>query len=196
MPSPRSPFSLAPLPGTWAPRIAMALAALAGLSLAASPALAKSKPKKPPSTSPDAAPPAPPPEPVDDGASRVGAVKAFPNGTPDWLVREAFKCALDYTDEASGFDCYQKLNVELNRDNDNALTHLRLYSWKYFRQRAASYVMSTDPFTLKVTRRDPSRIDGASKTVKVFLYSRHRDNPAPIILRREAGQWRVYANSL
>ncbi|MSP92099.1 MAG: hypothetical protein EXR79_09915 [Myxococcales bacterium] len=186
MPAPRLPLS----------RFAVAVAVLSAACLTAATGLAKPKAKKAAPTSPAAPPAAPAPEPVDDGVSRIGPIKAFPNGTPDWLVRAAFKCALDYTDEAAGFDCYQKLNVELNRDNDNALTHLRLYSWKYFRQRAASYIVSTEPFTLKVTRRDPTSIDGNSKTVKVFLYSRHRDNPAPIILRREAGQWRVYANSL
>jgi hypothetical protein len=133
---------------------------------------------------------------VNDGASKVGVIDTFPASTPDGLVREAFKCALDYPDDAAGFACYSALNVEINRDTVTALQHLRLYQWTYFRKRAASYVVKTEPFSLQVTRRDPRRVTGSSRYAKVFFKSRQRDNPAPIVLRRDAGVWQVYQNSL
>ncbi len=128
-------------------------------------------------------------------ASRLGLIKDFAPGTPDGILREAFKCALEM-DETAGFSCYARLNVEGNHDNDIATTQLRNYQWRFFRQRASSYVMTEQPFTIKVTRRDPGAIDANSKEVKVFLLSKARDNPAPVTLRKEGNVWRIYSNSL
>jgi hypothetical protein len=129
--------------------------------------------------------------------NRVGVVREFAPGSPDATLREAFKCALEMGD-AAGFECYAALNVDSNHDNDIATGQLRNYQWRWFRQRAASYLVEDKDkvFAIKVTRRDPARLDSNAKEVKIFLFSSARDNPAPVILRREAGAWRIYANSL
>lgn len=122
-------------------------------------------------------------------------IKDFPQGTPLWLVRQAFRCALEHN-ESSGFDCYVELNVDLNRDNQNARTHLRRYQWSHFRKWASSYPLPGKAFALLVTRQVPAKLEPEAREVKIFLWSRHRDNPAPITLRREGGRWLIYANSL
>lgn len=202
--SDRRPASRSPTSHPTASVAAAALTvALAGAAIAA-PSLA-GEPESKPAASKEkgkGANPAPtkpaPAKPVPNNADgkQIGTVREFPAGTADFTMREAFKCALDYPDDGAGFECYARLNVELNRDNENALTHLRMYQWRFFRQRASSYVVDAENFAVKVTRRDPAVVDDASKTAKLFLKSRLRDMPAPIILRREGGAWRVYANSL
>ena len=64
---------------------------------------------------------------------RVGVTSKFEKGTPLWVVRQAFHCALDY-DEGSGFDCYVKHNSEVNKGTSRALKHLRRYQWRHFRK--------------------------------------------------------------
>lgn len=110
-------------------------------------------------------------------------------------MREAFHCALDLSD-SDGFDCYTQLNCEMNRDTDIALGHLRTYQWRFFRQRASTYVADPKEFAVEVTRRDPETVGPATKDAKIFLHSTLRDNPAPISFRREEGVWRIYSNSL
>ena len=122
-------------------------------------------------------------------------VSEFKNGTPLWLVRQAFHCALDFN-ESSGFDCYIKYVVEARRDNPRALQHLRLYQWAHFRKWASTYVVTTKPFAIAESRRIPAKVTGETRILKIFLVSRQRDNPAPIELKREAGVWRISANSL
>ncbi len=126
-------------------------------------------------------------------AGRV--ITKFKNGTPLWLIRQAFHCALDFN-ESSGFDCYTKWVVEARRDNPRALKHLRTYQWAHFRKWAPTYVLNNKPFTISETRRVPSKVTGQTSLVKIFLLSRQRDNPAPIELKREAGVWRINTNSL
>ncbi len=122
-------------------------------------------------------------------------VTKFDSGSPLWTVRQVFHCVLDF-DESSGFNCYVPHNVEINRHNGNALTHLRRYQWAHFRKYAASYVAQGKTFGLRVTRQVPAKLSAKSNRVKIFFHSRHRDNPAPITLKREGGAWRVYNNSL
>ncbi|MEY3014692.1 MAG: hypothetical protein RIT45_3427 [Pseudomonadota bacterium] len=122
-------------------------------------------------------------------------LKAFPQGSPAWVVRQAFRCALEHN-ESSGFDCYAALNVETNRDNENARVHLRRYQWSHFRKWAASYPLPGKEFVLLQTRQVPAKLEPQTSEVKLFLWSRHRDNPAPITLRREGGRWLIYSNSL
>lgn len=152
---------------------------------------------------PDA--PAEPAKPADPAAppaaavaipTLIGLVDSFAEGTPDALVRDAFRCAIDIADEGNAFKCYAALNVADNRDSDISLLHLRSYQWKVFRQRAPSYVVSAAPFTLKVTRRDPDKAPADAKNYKLFIHSRDRDFPAPITLRKDAGRWLIYTNSL
>lgn len=119
----------------------------------------------------------------------------FESGTPMWTVRQAFHCVLDF-DESSGFDCYVPLNVEINRHNHNARIHLRRYQWRHFRKYAASYVGKGKTFSVRVTRFAPANRSAKSNRIKVFLSSRHRDNPAPITLKREGSSWLIYNNSL
>jgi len=126
---------------------------------------------------------------------KAGLVRTFPAGTPDAVLREAFHCALDMS-ESEGFSCYLRINRERNQDTDIALAQLRAYSWKAFRQRASSYIMDPKEFVLKVTRRDPANVGEANKSAKIFLFSKARDNPAPIEFCREGGGWKIYANSL
>ena len=124
-----------------------------------------------------------------------GLVKTFPAGTPDAVLREAFRCALDMND-SDGFSCYLKINRERNQDTDIALAQLKAYSWRAFRNRAASYVMDPKEFAIKVMRRDPSTVGESAKTAKIFLFSKERDNPAPIEFCKENGTWKIYSNSL
>lgn len=140
----------------------------------------------------------PAPAPAEPAAipSALGMTDAFPAGTPDEVLRAAFGCALDIQSEDKAFNCYAALNVADNRDTDISLAHLRSYQWKVFRQRAAGYVVSEKPFTLKVMRRDPEKAPAGLRDYKIFLHSRLRDYPAPISLRFEQGRWRIYANSL
>jgi|ETNmetMinimDraft_26_1059896.scaffolds.fasta_scaffold82393_2 hypothetical protein len=126
-------------------------------------------------------------------AGRVAS--KFKNGTPLWLIRQAFRCALDHN-ESSGFSCYTKWVVEARRDNPRALRHLRTYQWAHFRKWAPTYVVSNKPFSISESRRVPAKVTGETQIVKVFLISRQRDNPAPIELKREAGVWRISTNSL
>ncbi|MBM4345326.1 MAG: hypothetical protein FJ100_18295 [Deltaproteobacteria bacterium] len=126
--------------------------------------------------------------------TRVGDISEFPPGTPDGIVRQALHCAIDIAEESSAFQCYAQLNVVGNRDTDIAISHLRNYQWKVFRQRAASYVLAANPFTVRVTRRDPENGDG--KHVKVFLFSKARDFPAPITLQKDGNRWWIYSSSL
>jgi hypothetical protein len=141
----------------------------------------------------------PPPKDVPPGApdpDRTGLVKQFTPGSTDAVIRDAFKCALDFPDEASGFQCYAALNVESNRDNDIAVGQLRNYQWRFFRQRASGYLQEGQGFAFLVTRRDPGKVEATAKEAKVFLRHKSRDNPAPITLRKENGVWKIYANSL
>ena len=125
----------------------------------------------------------------------IGVVADFPKGHPLWVIREAFKCALDY-DEASGFACYAKHNAEINIGTSRALKHLRRYQWRHFRKWAPTYVIKADRFSVLITRWNPKAIDGKTRELRAYLRSRQRDNPAPIMLRREGGVWKIYANSL
>ena len=129
--------------------------------------------------------------------SAIGVIREFVPGTPDATLREAFKCALELDNEA-GFACYAALNVDANHDNDIATAQLRNYQWKWFRQRAGSYVVeqADKAFAIKVTRREPGAVAASDTQAKVFLFSTARDNPTPVMFKREAGQWRIYANSL
>lgn len=122
-------------------------------------------------------------------------IRDFPEGSPVWVVRQAFRCALDH-DESSGFECYVPLHVETNRNNDNALQHLRRYQWAHFRKWAATYPEPGKVFAIRQSRQVPEKLEATHKEVKLFFVSRNRDNPAPIILRREAGSWRIYSSSL
>lgn len=126
--------------------------------------------------------------------TKIGEITEFPFDTPDGLVRAALHCALDIADDGSAFHCYAALNVSTNRDNDIALAHLRNYQWKVFRQRAANYVLSDKPFTIKVTRRDPD--NGVGPRVKLFLWGKGRDFPAPITVQRTGSVWQIFTNSL
>ncbi|HAN30556.1 MAG TPA: hypothetical protein DCQ06_03070 [Myxococcales bacterium] len=122
-------------------------------------------------------------------------VTTFMAGTPIFVVREAFRCAMEY-DAARGFDCYIEYNVETNRNSIPAKTHLRKYQWRHFLRFAASYVAKGAQFGLTLTRQVPKRLTPKTSQVKFFFRSRHRDNPAPIVLRREGNKWRIYQNSL
>ena len=51
-------------------------------------------------------------------------------------------------------------------------------------------------FSLFVTRWNPKTYDGATRDLRIYLRSRKRDNPAPVMLRREDGVWKIYSNSL
>ncbi len=130
-----------------------------------------------------------------DKAPESTVVREFAEGAPIWVVRQAFHCALDF-DESAGFDCYVPLHVENNRNNENALTHLRRYQWAHFRKWASTYPQPGKGFALRVSRQVPEKLDDTHSEVKIFLVSRHRDNAAPITLRREGGHWRIYASSL
>jgi hypothetical protein len=123
------------------------------------------------------------------------AVAVFAPGTPIAVVRAAFACALERGDSA-GFDCYAALNMLGNRDNATAREHLRRYQWSHFRKWAPTYVLPGKGFSVLVTRRDPATTTAETREVKLYLWSNKRDHPAPITLRREAGGWRIYANSL
>lgn len=131
------------------------------------------------------------------GTSRgpIGVVKTFEKGTPLWVVRQIFKCALDY-DEGTGFSCYVKHNAEINTGTSRALKHLRRYQWKHFRKWAPTYVIKNKQFALLLTRWNPKEYNGTTRELRIYLRSRQRDNPAPVMLRREGGVWKVYANSL
>ena len=153
----------------------------------------------PPPSAVEAPTPSRPPAAVDAPApdrmpTKIGEVSEFAVGTPDGTLRQALRCALEITNESTAFDCYAALNVSTNRDTDIALAHLRNYQWKVFRQRASNYVVNSAPFTIKVTRRDPENGDG--KHVKIFLWGKARDFPAPITLQKDGGRWWIYTNSL
>lgn len=128
-------------------------------------------------------------------------VRSFAAGSPEATLRDIIHCGADIPDETAGFECWARLHIVANRDTETALTQLRHYSWKVFRSRADSYavkpVATTDKeFALKVTRREPEKCDATAKECKFFLVSRVRDLPAPVTLRREDGQWRIYSISL
>lgn len=156
------------------------------------------KPAEPPKPAEPSGPAQPTPGPSGPAAipNALGMTDVFPAGTPDEVLRAAFGCALDIPSDDKAFNCYAALNVADNRDTDISLAHLRSYQWKVFRQRAAGYVVSEKPFTLKVMRRDPEKAPAELRDYKIFLHSRLRDYPAPISLRFEQGRWRIYANSL
>jgi len=122
-------------------------------------------------------------------------VSEFAVGTPEATLRAAFRCVLEMG-ENDGFSCYANLNVDSNHDNDNATSQLRRYQWAKFRERAKTYVVENEKFSVRITRRDPPKIDADAKEQKLFLFSKIRDNPAPIVFRKEAGAWRIYENSL
>ncbi|MBI5607510.1 MAG: hypothetical protein HY902_01365 [Deltaproteobacteria bacterium] len=152
-----------------------------------------------PAADPKPAEPAPDPvKPAKPAAmpTALGDVSTFPEGTPDGTLRAALACALDDLGDSQAFQCYASLNVSRNRDTDIAVAQLRAYNWKHFRQYAASYVVRDKPFTVRITRRDLDANGGDGKVVKLFLYSKSRDYPAPITLEREGGAWRISYNSL
>ncbi len=128
---------------------------------------------------------------ADDGE----VTREFKEGTPLGVVRAAFRCALEM-DESSGFDCYMPLNIENNRNNENARTHLRRYQWAHFRKWATTYPLPGKEFALRQTRQVPAKLDAETQEIKFYFVSRNRDNPAPVTLRREGGAWLIYANSL
>ena len=91
---------------------------------------------------------------------------------------------------------FAKHNAEINVGTRRALRHLRRYQWKHFRKWAPTYVLTDDKFAVLPTRSNPKRYSGQTRGLRIYLRSRQRDNPAPIMLRREGGIWKVYANSL
>lgn len=187
----------------------MVLALLVSLA-AAVPVLAKPKVKPaPPATAPAR------PAPAEDKAAREAEeraraqkaaeeaqiVRTFAAGSPEATIRDIIHCGADISDETAAFDCWVKLHIVANRDTETAVTQLRHYAWKVFRARADSYALvpkpTTDPaFALRITRRDPEACTPAAKECKFFLTSRVRDMPAPVTLRWEDGQWRIYSISL
>ncbi len=133
---------------------------------------------------------------ADGKAKETGdVVSEFAVGTPEATLRAAFRCVLEMG-ENDGFSCYANLNVDSNHDNDNATSQLRRYQWAKFRERAKTYVVEDTKFSVRITRRDPVKLDADGKEQKLFLFSKIRDNPAPIVFRKEAGAWRIYENSL
>jgi hypothetical protein len=186
------------IPNRWS---AMALIAATAGVLACSGLTSTPTPVQPAAPLPTAAPSAEPPAPssataADAAGPRVvtttGAISVFPDGTPDAVVRRALQAALD-----NDFDAYAALNVRDNRDTEVVLAQLRNYQWKVFQRRVSGYIIETAPFTVNVTRRDDPGADAPGpRRHKLFLFSSKRDNPAPIILQWEEGEWRIYANSL
>jgi hypothetical protein len=57
-------------------------------------------------------------------------------------------------------------------------------------------VVKDNPFTVRITRRDRETGGAEGKGIKLFLFSKSRDYPAPITLEREEGVWRIAYNSL
>ncbi len=153
---------------------------------------------KPAADAKPAEPPSDPGKPAKPAAmpTALGEVSTFPEGTPDGTLRAALACALDDLGDSQAFSCYANLNVTRNRDTDIAVAQLRAYNWKHFRQFAASYVVHDKPFTVRITRRDLEPSSAEAKTVKLFLFSKSRDFPAPVTLEREGGVWRISYNSL
>lgn len=165
------------------------------------PAPAPSDPGKPAEPASDAKPAEPAADPAKAAKpatmpTAIGDVSTFPEGTPDGTLRAALACALDDLGDSQAFQCYASLNVTRNRDTDIAVAQLRAYNWKHFRQYAASYVVRDKPFTVRITRRDLDSNGADGKVVKLFLFSKSRDYPAPITLEREGGAWRISYNSL
>ena len=134
-------------------------------------------------------------------AEEAQVVRTFAAGTPEAVLRDILHCGADIADEAAAFDCWVKLHMTTNRDTETAVTQLKHYSWKVFRSRADSYAVkpmaTTDKdFAIRIAHREPEKCDAAAKECKFFLVSRVRDMPAPVTLRLEDGQWRIYSISL
>ena len=130
-----------------------------------------------------------------EAPAKPSVTTTFMAGTPLFVVRQAFKCALEFN-HSRGFRCYLEHNVENNRNSGQARAHLKQYQWRHFLKYAAGYVAKGKQFGLTVTRQVPATLTPKSSEVKFFLRNRHRDNPAPITLRLEGNKWRIYQNSL
>ncbi len=138
---------------------------------------------------------------AQEAAEEAQIVRTFAAGSPEAALREILHCGADISDESAAFDCWLKTHIVANRDTETAVTQLRHYSWKVFRSRADSYalkpVATTDrDFAIRIARREPEKCEATSKECKFFLVSRVRDLPAPVTLRLEDGQWRIYSISL
>ncbi len=134
-------------------------------------------------------------------AAEAQVVRTFVPGSPEATLREIIHCGADLSDESAAFACWVKLHVTGNRDTETAVTQLRHYSWKVFRSRADSYAVKPVPttdkdFALQISHREPEKCDMTAKECKFFLVSHVRDSPAPVTLRKEDGEWRIYSISL
>lgn len=134
-------------------------------------------------------------------ADDAQVVRTFVAGSPEAVLRDIIHCGADEPDESAAFDCWLKLHLAQNRDTETAVIQLRHYAWKVFRSRANSYAVkpaaTTDKdFALRIARREPETCAPTATECKFFLVSRVRDLPAPVTLRMEDGQWRIYSISL
>lgn len=126
---------------------------------------------------------------------RDALVEAPAVDSPEFVIQRTLEAGVKGDFEGwYGTWCHVDYCLGTPRNKDQFL----LYRWKQFVKFADSYVVDAAKTSYRVTHTTPATFDDASATeLKVFVKSTRRDNPSPIILRKdEKGAWKVFNMSL
>ncbi len=114
--------------------------------------------------------------------------------SPEWVIQKTLEAGV--ADDFNGWyttHCHPDycLNTPVN------IKEFQKYRWKQFLKWAPSYVKDSGKKSFEITSTSPAQFDAASTEVKFFLKSSQRDNPVPIILKKDGkGAWKVFNMSL
>lgn len=109
--------------------------------------------------------------------------------SPEWIIRETIKAGID-----KRFDYFYD---ELKHEDFSMRRDERDFLWQSLVKWAPSYIINVKKHSYKIVRTDPAKITKKDTYIKYFLHSSQRDNPVPIIVKKDRYErWRVANMSL
>jgi len=120
-------------------------------------------------------------------------VKAPAAGSPEEVILKFLGTGVDNQFETFYTTiCHPDFCLEVPKDRADK----QKYMWPRFQKFAESYFKDASRSSFEVTRTVPDPIDNATTEVKFFLKSTKRDNPTPVVLKKDKGLWKIFNSSL
>ena len=120
-------------------------------------------------------------------------------GSAEWIIMKMIEaCSKDDFDTFYQNYCHEDLCFDTPKNQAD----LKTYSWKRCvkwsgTETGYSYFVDKDKMTFKVMYTTPRDFTDDLTQIKFFIHSSKRDNPVPIILKKDKdGKWKVYNFSL
>jgi len=136
-------------------------------------------------------------------ARAAGTTQPPPTAQPEALQRAVATtqraiAACLLADEEAAFAAYLALVHPERKPTEQAVSDIRKYTWKRFRQQCRHFVKGSDVATLEVLRVQPDPIPADAETFKVFFapVSQPGRMPAPVLFRRLDADWLIDTNSM